>query len=126
MEAISNISSQSSVASSHSGSSSVMVARQPLVAAQGASENMSSSGVQGHVMSDQAMKDAVAQANQDLVSQGVTDSVSFSYEEKLNQMYVQIRDQATGIVVNEFPSRDVRAAQIAMREMIGLILDKQG
>jgi len=77
-------------------------------------------------LSDQAIRDVVRQANEILKQQGSQRTVSFGYEEKLGQMFVQIRDGATGAVVGEFPSKDVRASQIAMREMIGLILDKQG
>jgi len=77
-------------------------------------------------LSDKAMKHAVQQANHLLVSQGSQRSISFGYEQKLGQMFVQIHDAATGVVVGEFPSKSQRAMQIAMRDMVGLILDKKG
>ncbi|MDQ6995553.1 MAG: flagellar protein FlaG [Mariprofundaceae bacterium] len=77
-------------------------------------------------MNEQAVKDAVKQANQALQSQDVQPSVSFGYESKLGQMFVQVHDGATGAVINEFPSKSARALQIAMNEMVGLILDKKG
>jgi len=72
------------------------------------------------------VKKAVDGANRALVMQGSNETISFTYEEKLNQLYVQIRDQNTGEVVREIPSKDFIRNQVAMREMIGLILDKLG
>jgi len=77
-------------------------------------------------MSEQAVKGAIKQANQALQSQNVESSVSFGYEAKLGQMFVQIHDGATGSVIGEFPSKSARALQIAMNEMVGLLLDKKG
>ncbi len=81
---------------------------------------------EGASLNKKAVKQIVQEGNQALKAQGANQTVSFGYEAKLGQMFVQIRDGATGSVVGEFPSRDVRASKIAMREMIGLLLDKQG
>jgi len=81
---------------------------------------------EGASLNEKAVKQIVQEGNQALKAQGANQTVSFGYEAKLGQMFVQIRDGATGSVVGEFPSRDVRASRIAMREMIGLLLDKQG
>jgi len=40
-------------------------------------------------------------------------------------LYVKIVDQNSGAVVREIPSKDFIRHQIALREMIGLILDKK-
>ena len=125
MEAISNISSRPSGASASFGSAATSLSQQPLAASNPPSQSIVVDASQKPI-SDSAMKDAVKQANQMLQQSGAAGSISFGYEEKLGQMYVQIHDNVTGAVVREFPSKDVRAAQIAMREMIGLILDKQG
>ncbi|MDQ6973798.1 MAG: flagellar protein FlaG [Mariprofundaceae bacterium] len=77
-------------------------------------------------MSEEVVKGAIQQANQALQSQNIQSSVSFGYEAKLGQMFVQIHDGATGTVIGEFPSKSARALQIAMNEMVGLLLDKKG
>jgi flagellar protein FlaG len=66
---------------------------------------------------------AVAQANVEF--SGSKETIGFGYEEKLGQLYVQVKDKASGEVIREIPSRDFIRHRIAMREMIGLILDKQ-
>jgi len=60
-----------------------------------------------------------------LANSGSNETISFAYEEKLNQLYVKIVDQNSGAVVREIPSKDFIRHQIALREMIGLILDKK-
>lgn len=69
------------------------------------------------------VQQAVEQANAQ-AAQSRPVKVSFGYEQKLNQLYVQITDQDTGKVVREIPSKDFIKHKLAMREMIGLILDK--
>jgi len=104
----------------------------PSVGSQSTSGFSSSPSMQSMVQQDglslteQAVKQVVQEGNQALKAQGINHLVSFGYEAKLGELFVQIRDGVTGSVVGEFPSKDVRASRIAMREMIGLILDKQG
>lgn len=71
----------------------------------------------------QDVQQAVKQANQSV--QGLNQSISFGYEEKLGELVVQISDKATGEVIQQFPSKDFIQFQIHMREMVGLLLDKQ-
>jgi len=123
MEAISQISNQSSVVSASLGSplsTSLPSSSQQQVSVQVAAGDLS------QPLNDRAVKSAVHQVNQTLQMQGSDRSVSFGYEEKLGQMFVQIHDARTGSVVGEFPSKGQRALQIAMNEMVGLILDKKG
>jgi len=72
-----------------------------------------------------AVEQVVNQANQRLAATGSNESIRFTYVEKLDQFYISIVDQNTGKVVREFPSKDIIRSRIAMREMIGLILDKK-
>jgi len=76
-------------------------------------------------ITEKSVQNAVNQANQMLASVGSNETISFAYEEKLNQLYVKIVDQQSGAVVREIPSKDFIRHQIALREMIGLILDKK-
>ena len=56
---------------------------------------------------------------------GANESVSFSYEKRLGLLYVQVTDNQSGEVIREIPSKDFIKHRIAMREMVGLMLDKQ-
>jgi len=76
-------------------------------------------------VTEKSVQDAVNRANQMLAVSGSNETISFAYEEKLNQLYVKIIDQDSGAVVREIPSKDFIRHQIALREMIGLILDKK-
>ncbi|ATX82963.1 flagellar protein FlaG [Mariprofundus ferrinatatus] len=71
----------------------------------------------------EAVKEAVAQANARLTAAS-SERLSFGYEERLNRLYVQIKDNATGEVVREIPPKKLIEQQAAMSEMIGMILDK--
>lgn len=77
------------------------------------------------VVTEKSVQKAVNTANQMLANSGSNETISFAYEEKLNQLYVKIVDQNSGAVVREIPSKDFIRHQIALREMIGLILDKK-
>jgi len=68
------------------------------------------------------VKQAVESVNQQLG--GASEKVTFGYEAKLNRLYVQVTDKSSGEVIREIPSKDFIKHQLAMREMIGLILDK--
>jgi len=76
-------------------------------------------------VTEKRVQEAINQANQMLAAAGSNETISFAYEEKLNQLYVKIIDQESGAVVREIPSKDFIRQQIALREMIGLILDKK-
>jgi len=67
---------------------------------------------------------AIQQANVELASSNTSVAISFGYEEKLGQLFVQVTDKNSGEVVREIPSKDFIQHKIAMREMIGLLLDK--
>ena len=75
-------------------------------------------------VSDEHVKRAVQQANQH-VSSGTNESVSFNYAPEVNRLIVQVKDNSTGEVIREIPSKDFVKQQLAVREMIGLLLDKQ-
>jgi len=123
MEGISQVSNSIAMASSPLGGASASIS------AGFSSSSASEKPVvqpEGSVLNEKVVRQMVQEGNQALKAQGVKQVVSFGYEAKLGELFVQIRDGVTGSVVGEFPSRDVRASRIAMREMVGLILDKQG
>jgi len=74
-------------------------------------------------VSERTLKKAIAQANIEMASN--SESVTFGYEKELGLLYVQVTDNDSGKVVREIPSKDFIAHRLAMREMVGLLLDKQ-
>jgi len=77
------------------------------------------------VISEREVRQAVEQANRELENIGPSETIGFGYVEKLNQIYVQIKDSKSGEVIHEIPSKDFIKYKLAMQEMIGLILDKK-
>jgi flagellar protein FlaG len=53
------------------------------------------------------------------------ESIGFSYEKKLGQLFVLVTDSSSGEVIREVPSKDFIKHKLAMQEMIGLLLDKK-
>jgi len=125
MAVISSITSQSSVSSSPPVSNRSSL---PMVQQQ---ETSQSSNVHAlplkkeQPVTEKSVQQAVNQANQMLAASGSNETISFSYESKLNQLCVKIIDKNSGKIVREIPSKDFIRHQIALREMIGLILDKK-
>ena len=72
-------------------------------------------------VSEEQLKKAVEHANQQLSGEGI----GFTYEKRLNQLFVQIKDKATGAVVKEVPPKAVIDHKVAMKEMVGILLDRQ-
>ncbi len=74
-------------------------------------------------VSQEELKKVVSDANVEMSHSN--ESITFGYEEKLGMLYVQVTDSDSGEVVREIPSKEFIAHRIAMREMIGLLLDTQ-
>ncbi len=70
------------------------------------------------------LEKALQQANMEFA--GSNQKVSFIYEKRINQMFVQIVDKTTGEVVKEVPPKEFIEHKIAMHELIGVLLDKKG
>jgi len=67
----------------------------------------------------QAIRDVTSNIGQ------ASESIGFSYEAKLGQLFVLVTDSNSGEVIREVPSKDFIKHKLAMQEMIGLLLDKQ-
>ncbi|GAV19096.1 flagellar protein FlaG [Mariprofundus micogutta] len=74
-------------------------------------------------VSEQEVRQAVERANYEMA--GSNEAISFGYEKRLGMLYVQVTDRNSGEVVREIPSKEFIQHKIAMREMVGLLLDKQ-
>lgn len=73
---------------------------------------------------EQEVQWAVTEANREF--SGPSEKIAFGYEKRLNMLIVQVQDRETGEVIREIPPREFIEFRIAMRERIGLLLDKQG
>jgi flagellar protein FlaG len=73
---------------------------------------------------EQDVQQAVAEANSKF--SGPNEKIAFGYEKRLNMLIVQVQDRNTGEVVREIPPQEFIDFKVAMRERIGLLLDKQG
>ena len=73
---------------------------------------------------EQEVQQAVAEANSKF--SGPNEKIAFGYEKRLNMLIVQVQDRNTGEVVREIPPKEFIDFKVAMRERIGLLLDKQG
>ena len=99
-----------------------VIAKAPVVA-EHSNDVKQAAQQQAAAVSKEDVKQLVDQANMQLAGTGIQ-SVSFGYEERLNLLYVQIKDNETGEVVREFPSRQAMEQKAAMSEMIGMIIDR--
>jgi len=73
-------------------------------------------------VSEESVRHAVQQANIEFA--GSNQKVGFGYEKRLGQLYVQVLDKETGAVVKEIPPKDFIEHQAFMKELAGLILDR--
>ena len=128
MVAISSVSQPSTVTLPTAGSgratAQTVVAASVTVKPQASTPNNAQPKKQEQAITEQQVQKAVNEANADF--SGSNESVAFHYEKKLGLLYVQVTDNQSGEVIREIPSKDFINHRIAMREMIGLFLDKQG
>ena len=99
---------------------SPQVQSQPVRTEQSVQQNVKSAE---RKVSEQEIRQEVAKANVEIA--GSNEAISFGYEAKLGLLYVQVTDANSGEVIREIPSKDFIQHRVAMREMIGLLLDKQ-
>jgi len=78
---------------------------------------------QVRLVTEQEVQEAVWQANAELA--GVNERIGFGYDKRLNQLFVRVVDRISGETVREIPPREFIEHQAAMKEMVGLILDKR-
>ena len=73
-------------------------------------------------VSEESVRHAVQQANIEFA--GSNQKVGFGYEKRLGQLYVQVLDKETGAVVKEIPPQDFIEHQAFMKELAGILLDR--
>ncbi len=79
--------------------------------------------IESHTVSEKEVQQAINEITSSLGE--INESIGFSYEKKLGQLFVLVTDSTSGEVIREVPSKDFIKHKLAMQEMIGLLLDKQ-
>ncbi|MDQ6986369.1 MAG: flagellar protein FlaG [Mariprofundaceae bacterium] len=78
--------------------------------------------VQQEKVSEKSVQQAVAQANIEIA--GGNEKIGFGYEKRLGQLYVQVLDKDTGEVIKEIPPKEFIEHQVFMKELAGILLDR--
>lgn len=52
-------------------------------------------------------------------------SIRFGFNDKLDQMYVNVIDSQTNDIIRKIPSDEIQALAAKMKELIGIIFDKK-
>jgi len=78
--------------------------------------------VQQEKVSEKSILQAVTQANIEIA--GGNEKVGFGYEKRLGQLYVQVLDKDTGEVIKEIPPKSFIEHQAFMKELAGILLDR--
>ncbi|NWF38577.1 flagellar protein FlaG [Mariprofundus sp. NF] len=119
MAAIEQMQSSLVLSSPNMGQAGVRPAVQPTKAPVSSEQNVQAAEKK---VTEQEVQKAVSQVNQEMA--GSNEDISFGYEQRLGMLYVQVTDKNSGKVVREIPSKEFIQHKVAMREMVGLLLDK--
>jgi len=92
------------------------------VTVKASSDTAQQATVQQAKVSEESIRQAVQQANIEIA--GGNEKVGFGYEKRLGQLYVQVLDKDTGEVIKEIPPREFMEHQAFMKELAGILLDR--
>lgn len=73
---------------------------------------------------EQQLKDAVKNLNNQMDT--LNTNITFGYNDKLNSMYVDVKEKSTGKLIRKFPSEEAMRLSEHFKEVIGIIFDKKG
>ncbi|MDX8391197.1 MAG: flagellar protein FlaG [Mariprofundaceae bacterium] len=112
-----------SVSSPVSAKPEAPVAKVGMSGSQNVTQNTTQNApVQQGKVSENSVQQAVAQANIEIA--GGNEKVGFGYEKRLGQLYVQVLDKDTGEVIKEIPPKSFIEHQAFMKELAGILLDR--
>ncbi|WP_041957406.1 flagellar protein FlaG [Sulfurospirillum arsenophilum] len=71
-----------------------------------------------------ALSETVSELNKqmDLLNTNIT----FGYNDKINQMFINVIEKSTGKVIRKFPTEEAMSLSAKMKEIVGIIFDKKG
>lgn len=53
-------------------------------------------------------------------------NITFGYNDKINQMFINVIEKSTGKVIRKFPTEEAMSLSAKMKEIVGIIFDKKG
>ena len=53
-------------------------------------------------------------------------NITFGYNDKINQMFINVIEKSTGKVIRKFPTEEAMGLSEKMKEIVGIIFDKKG
>ena len=59
-------------------------------------------------------------------SEVIIDNITFGYNDKINQMFINVIEKSTGKVIRKFPTEEAMSLSAKMKEIVGIIFDKKG
>lgn len=70
------------------------------------------------------LKESTEKFNQ--MSEDLNLDVKFAYNDKIDQVYLNVIDKHTGRVIRKLPSEEAMKISESMKELVGALLDKRG
>lgn len=69
-------------------------------------------------------KEVVSKFNE--TSQELNLDVKFAYNEKINEVYINITNKNTGEVIRRLPTEEAMKIKESMKDLVGVLFDKKG
>lgn len=93
--------------------------------AETAAPNRSAPQKEATLMEQQAqLKESTEKFNK--MSEDLNLDVKFAYNDKIDQVYLNVVDKHTGRVIRKLPSEEAMKISESMKELVGALLDKRG
>jgi flagellar protein FlaG len=71
-----------------------------------------------------SLKEATEKFNK--MSEELNLDIKFAYNDKIDQVYLNVIDKHTGRVIRKLPSEEAMKISESMKELVGTLLDKKG
>ena len=86
--------------------------------------NLSNSVKKVSMPSKEELKNTIENLNKHMDS--LDTNVKFGFDDKIEQMFVNVMERSTGKIIRKIPSEEAMKISEKMREIVGIIFDKKG
>ena len=86
--------------------------------------NLSNSEKKVSMPSKEELKNTIENLNKHMDS--LDTNVKFGFDDKIEQMFVNVMERSTGKIIRKIPSEEAMKISEKMREIVGIIFDKKG
>jgi flagellar protein FlaG len=69
-------------------------------------------------------KEVVSEFNE--TSQALNLDVKFAYNEKINEVYINVTNKQTGEVIRKLPTEEAMKIKESMKDLVGVLFDQKG